>query len=159
MQITSVQQKGPLLNRFQSPHSEKKAQGYRFLVQYHQMLSMSPLVQSQFCVNVMCFMDWNDILEYNHILYTKKYFYKKQAREYGYWLQGLPVSLGFKLGLVFMTSCFTTQFICLLLLGSSSCLIFFFFLVLLSEMNHTLIEEESEPCCSYTYSYTGEATF
>lgn len=133
-----------------SHHTQKKAQGYHFLAQYHQMMSMSPLILSQFCVNVVCFMEWNDTLEYKHILYTKKYFNKKQARGYGSWLQGLTMSLDFKLGLVFMTSYFTTQFICLLLLGSSSCLIFFFFGPL-SEMNHTLIEEESEPCCSYLW--------
>ena len=51
-------------------------------------MSMSPLVLSQFCVHVVCFMEWNDTLEYKHMLYNKKYFYKKQARDMGIGFKG-----------------------------------------------------------------------
>lgn len=59
MQITNVQQKGPLFNRCQSPHSEKKAQGsFPSLVSSDEVHVSSSSVTVLCPCGVLCGVEW-----------------------------------------------------------------------------------------------------
>lgn len=105
---------------------------------------MPPLVLLQSHVNLLCFMD--ETIHSNvpiHLKCQKIIILKRQAKEYKYFrVACLPLERE----LVFMTSsslssshvsCFHTVPLCLIFLGVGG---------LLYEMNHMLIQEESEPC-------------